>query len=630
MTAVSHNSDVAAYEFGEFRLIPEERLLFRSVEPVSLPPKLFDALVLLVANDGHLIEKSALLDLLWPETYVEEATLARTISSLRKLLGETSDHKLIETVPKRGYRFTAPVRRLSDSGAGERVSLKNSEPAISPDPKPPVWSRPFSRRVLAACLLAIALVSAVLIASWNRQPAAKTKALKSIAVLPFSRIGEGERNETLQFGMTDTLITRLSGLRRVIVRPTSSVSKYAVDDQNAMKAGRELKVDVVLEGSIQTSEDRVRVNVHLMSTTDGSTLWAEKFDTPFTDIFAVQDSISEHVVRALSPRFENEGYSTARRATENPEAYRLYLEGRFLWNKRTVKSLSRSIDYFEQAIALDPQYALAYAGLADCQQILAEYMAATPKDAFTKAREAAKKALAIDDQLAEAHASLGYTLAFYDWNWSEAEREFKRAIELDPNYATAHHWYSELLMAVGRFDEAIAENEMAARLDPTSLIIQTNAAAYYFVTRDFDASIRSAQKVLDTDPDFAYSYIFICFASEAKGLRKESVEAYIKSVELFGEAAAAEELRSVLAKNGVNAAWHKRIEQVKPEHQPAFSSLWRSILFTIAGDKERAIESLERAYENRDRWIVNIKYSPGYDSLRDDPRFQNLVSRIGL
>ncbi|MEQ1762906.1 MAG: winged helix-turn-helix domain-containing protein [Pyrinomonadaceae bacterium] len=612
-------------EFGEFRLIPGERLLMRGDIPVHLTPKVFDVLVLLVEAEGRLIEKEQMIDRLWPETFVEEATLARTVSTLRKALGESSEVRYIETVPKRGYRFIAEVRH-SDQDELRESAVETIQ--TETDSASRRWF--VSRPVLALSLVAIVLVSAGVIVSWNR-PLPQAAEMKSIAVLPFSRIGEGERDETLEFGMADTLITHLSKLRRVIVRPTSAVSKYAVQNSNALQAGRDLQVDAVLEGSVQKSGARVRVNVHLISTADGSTLWADNFDTAFTNIFAVQDTISERVVSALSPRLTGDRrLATTRRSTENPEAYRLYLQGRFFWNKRTVQSLRQSTEYFEQAIAIDPQYALAYAGLADCHQMLAEYLAATPADAYAKARAAAEKALSIDDELAEAHTSLAYTLAFYDWNWIEAEREFKRALELDPNYATAHHWYSEFLMTVGRFDESLAENEKAARLDPTSLIIQTNFAAFYFITRDFDESLRRAQKVIDADPDFAYPYIFICFSSEAKGLRKESIEAYIRSVELFGERAAAEELRAVLSKNGIEAAWKKRIDQVDPARQPSFSALWRAILFTFAGDKQKSLDWLEQAYDHRDRWIVNIKHSAGFDALRNDPRFLDLVRRIGL
>jgi tetratricopeptide (TPR) repeat protein len=277
-----------------------------------------------------------------------------------------------------------------------------------------------------------------------------------------------------------------------------------------------------------------------------------------------------------------------------------------------------------------PKYALAYAGLADCNQLLAEYLATSPQEGFTKAREAAKKALEIDDQLAEAHTSLAYTLAFYDWNWAASEREFKRAIELDPNYPTAHQWYAEYLTAVGRFDEAKAEHEKALQLNPTSLIIQIDLASLYFTVRNFDEAIIWSQKVIDADPDFAYGYVFLSFSLGQKGMKQEQAEAYIRSVELFGEPDEANELRAVLAKDGIKAMWLKRIEQVDPAKQESFSALWRALLYNWAGDKQNALDWLDKAYERRDRWVVNCKYSPEMDPLRTEPRFQDLIRRIGL
>ena len=643
MTAVLHiPHQVHSYEFGEFRLILEERLLMREgQENVALPPKVFDVLVLLVENEGHLIEKNALLDLLWPDTFIEEATLARTISSLRKLLRECPEKKFIETVPKRGYRFVAPVRMtIEDShtslppmqtGVGEEEvsgQMAGARTIHSTWPLSPL-AQLRSRPILVLSLVIVLLVITGLLISWNRLAAASTET-KSIAVLPFDRIGEGERDETLEFGMADTLITRLSGLKRVVVRPTSSVSKYVGQKPDPTAAGRELQVDAVLEGSIQKSGDRVRVNVRLIDVDDGSSLWAEKFDTAFTNIFTIQDSISEQVVAALLPQLGKAPTLAGKPYTKDANAYRLYLQGRYFWNKRTVKSLNKSIEYFEQAIAVDPNYALAFTGLADCHQLLAEYQATSPQEGFTKARDAAKKALEIDDQLAEAHTSLAYTLAFYDWNWAGAEHEFKRAIELDPNYATAHQWYAEYLTAVGRFDEASAEHEKALKLNPASLILQIDLASLLYVVRDFDESINWSRKVIDTDPDFAYGYFFLSFSLGQKGMKQEQAEAYIKSVELFGEPDEASELRTVLAKDGSRAMWLKRIEQVDPLKRPSFSALWRALLYIWADDKPHALDWLEAAYERRDRWIVNCKYSAEMDPLRSEPRFQDLIRRIGL
>jgi TolB-like protein/DNA-binding winged helix-turn-helix (wHTH) protein len=338
MAAVLHTPHVHCYEFGEFRLILEERLLLRGDEPVALPPKVFDVLVILIENEGHLIEKNSILDTLWPDTFIEEATLARTISSLRKILGECPENKFIETVPKRGYRFVAPVRTTieeahtslppAQSGLGEEDlnERKLETGTMQPVAPPSMFVRLLSRPVLVFSLVVVSLVMTGLMISWSRL-SASTSEMKSIAVLPFDRIGEGERDETLEFGMADTLITRLSGLKRMIVRPTSSVSKYAGQKTDAATAGRDLQVDAVLEGSIQKSGDRVRVNVRLINVVDGSSLWAEKFDTAFTNIFTIQDSISEQVVAALLPQLNSVGTLAGKRPTDNAEAYRLYLQG---------------------------------------------------------------------------------------------------------------------------------------------------------------------------------------------------------------------------------------------------------------------------------------------------------------
>lgn len=641
---------ITAYEFGTFRLIPEEHLLLRDGKPVSLSPKVFEVLVCLVEQEGHLIKKNDLLDRLWADSFVEEATLARTISSLRKALHETGDSKFIETVPKSGYRFVADVRHVTDaptstaaitiadnlSSAGSFVQTNNaaiSESVVSIASLVGAFGRHFaSRPILFITLLATFAILIGLIISWSPQ-SGSSKEIKSIAVLPFNKLGEGERDTTLEFGMADTLIARLSNLKTVIVRPTSAVTRYADQNYDAVTVGRDLKVDAVVEGSIQKSGERMRVTVQVISTADGAPVWAEQFDTDFTDIFTVQDSISEQVVRALSLQLSGEERKlVTKRSTENTEAYRLYITGRYFWNKRSsIESLRKSTEYYEQAIAIDPQYALAYTGLADCYQLLAEYLAAPPAEGFAKARAAAKKALEIDDRLPEAHTSLAYTLAFYDWDFAAAEDAFKRALELDPNYATAHQWYGEFLIAMGRFDEAKTEHEKALQIDPTSLVFHTELAAYYYATRQFDEAISQSRTVIEMDPKNAFGYVFLSFSLGQKGMRKEAAEAYIGVVESFGGGEEAKELKHVLANEGVDTMWLKRIEQVdQPGRRESFPAQWRSLLHIWAGQNKEALDWLEIAYERRDRWIINAKYSPEMDPLRSDPRFQDLLKRIGL
>lgn len=615
-------------------------------EPISLQPKVFDALLILVESDGHLIKKADFLNQLWADSFVEEGTLTRIISNLRKVLGETAENKFIVTVPKSGYRFVVPVfssvedEILSSSllidaaseddktpTASVRDNVASTVSADNPIQRASLFERLKAERIMLLVLGALA--GALVFWTWQNKPA---KEIKSIAVLPFYQIGASERNAMLEFGMADTLITRLSNLREIAVRPSSAVSKYADLIPDVVRIGRELQVDAVLQGHIQQSADRIRVNVQLISTDDGTSLWAEQFDTEFTNIFAVQNSIAEKTVKSLSPQLSRyERDLVSRHPTENADAYQFYLMGRYFWNKRTAENLKKSIGFYEQALELDENFALAYAGLADSHQLLAEYSAIGPREEIAKAKDAAMKALAIDGRLTEAHTSLAYALAFHDWDWVGAEREFKTAIEMNPNYATAHQWYGEFLTAMGRFDEAKAEFEKAVKLDPTSLIIQTDMAAYFFITRQFDNSIEQSQRVIAMDSGFAYGYVFLWFSFGQKGMKLESANAYLNTMKLFGEEAEAEELRQIIAEFGTDAMWQRRVEQIdKPRIPKSVPAIWRAVIYLETGNKMKALDWFEKSFEERDRWIINLKHSPVADRIKSEPRFQRLVQRIGL
>jgi TolB-like protein/DNA-binding winged helix-turn-helix (wHTH) protein/Tfp pilus assembly protein PilF len=649
MSTVLQESGVRYYRFDKFRLIPEERLLEYEEETVTLPPKIFDTLLLLVLSAGHLVEKREFLDEVWPDSFVEEATLARAISSIRKALGETPENKFIETVPKCGYRFIAPVESVHgeniDTSAIRRDDLSEKtepepifeEPESIADPggeKIPVPVSEHRRvkrsvRLIIPLLLILSALTAGYIVYRNWLPETGDE-IESIAVLPFRQIGERETDGSLEFGMADALITKLSNLKRIVVRPTGAVFKYSAKNVDPLTVGKELQVDAVLEGKIQQDGNRVRVSVQLLRTADNSSLWAESYDTNLTDIFTIQDAISERVAAALARELSSaERTLVTKHPTSDPEAYQLYMKGRYLWNQRTVAGLNKSIEHFEKAIEIDPEYALAYTGLADSFQLLAEYEATTPAEGFNKARKAARRALEIDEESAEAHTSLGYTLAFYDWDFANAEKQFRRALQIDPNYATARQWYGEFLIARGRFAEARAEHIRALELDPTSFIIQTDLAAYHYITREYDKAIEQSNKVIEVNPDFAYGYIFRSFSLRKKGLLKEGARDYIRAVGLFGEEQEAAELTAVLNSRGTKAMWLKRIEQVsQPNRKNASSAMWRALLYVWAEDKENALFWLEKAYERRDRWFINMKYSPDMDLLRTEQRYIDLMKKI--
>jgi DNA-binding winged helix-turn-helix (wHTH) protein len=373
--AVMSNRFSRVYEFGSFRLNATEGLLLCDGSPVPLAPKAFAILSVLVEKGGRLVEKSELMEVVWPDTFVEESNLTQNIFTLRKLLGKDAHGRsYIETVSRRGYRFTAEVKELRDEGLP--TAERSNGVALS---------------------------------------GGGSRALTSIAVLPFSLIGEESGDEYLKLGMADALITRLGNIRKLILRPTSAVRKYVSHEQDSIRLGQKLGVDAVLEGTIRRRGEHVRITVQLVSVSGETMLWAERFDEKFTDIFAVEDSISEQVAAALILKLTgDEKRRLTKRYTEDVEAYQAYLKGRYFWNKRTEEEMRKGVKYFRQAIELDPLYALAYAGLADSYNVLGIYNASAPRETFPKAKAAALKALEIDDALAEAHTSLASVLQFFD------------------------------------------------------------------------------------------------------------------------------------------------------------------------------------------------------------------------
>ncbi|MDQ3666468.1 MAG: tetratricopeptide repeat protein [Acidobacteriota bacterium] len=568
------------YEFGQFRLDAKERLLLRDGEIVPLTPKAFDMLLALVENSGHLLEKNELMQTLWPDSFVEEGSLAQNISLLRKALGESESQKFIETVPRRGYRFVASVR---ESKKPEQIA---------------------------------------------------DRTIKSIAVLPFKSLGVDGGDEYLGIGIAETLTTRLSGLKLLTVRPTSAVLKYAAPEKETVVAGRELKVDTVLEGSIRRLGERVRVTARLVSASDGSVLWAEKFDENFTDIFKVEDSISAKVTAALALKLSGEQQKRlTKRYTDNAEAYQLYLKGRYFWNKRTEDGFNRGIAQFKQAVEKDSNYALAYAGLADSYIGLTFYDFAAPNEAMAKAKEAAMNALAIDNTLAEAHASLAHALMNYDWNWSEAEKEFKLSIELNPDYATGHQWYAiHYLTAQGRLEEALQEMKRALELEPTSLVMNTFMGATLYFAGRYDEAIEQCRRTIEMDPNFAIAHWHLGLAYEQKGMFDAAIAEFQKAITLSGG--------SPLMKAALGHAFAKAnrkgeariiLDELKELSKYRYvSSYETATIYAALGDNEQAVRLLERAYKEHCFHLVYLKVWPQFSAVNADPRFQDLVQRIGL
>ncbi len=466
-----------------------------------------------------------------------------------------------------------------------------------------------------------------------KAPLAPELAVKTIAVLPFRTIGAEEAGDYLGLGLTDALITQLGNTGQIVVRPTSAVRKFAGPDCDSVAAGRELNVDAVLEGSLQRTGTRLRLTVQMVSINDRTEMWAGKFDALMTDIFAVQDTIAEQVARALALKLSGAGRKLlTKRYTENIEAYRTYLKGRYFWNKRSIEGFRKAIEYFEQTIALDPTYALAFAGLADSYNLLPHWGALSAKTSYPRAKAAATRALEIDDELAEAHASLGYTRLYYGWDWPGAKESLGRAIELNPNYSLARQWHASCLSALGLFDEALKEMTLALELDPLSLNISESMGVLLYLARRYEEAIEQMRGTLEVAPHLAIVHCDIGYCYEQMGRADESLAQFQKAAEIsvsnprilsglghacaiFGQREKAAQIIDELNRMAAR-------ENVSPYSY--------ALIYIGLGDKDRALDYLNQAYEERYPGLIFLKVDPEMDSLRTDPRFTDLMHRVGL
>src|SRR5205814_1094638 len=455
---------------------------------------------------------------------------------------------------------------------------------------------------------------------------------KSIAVLPFDNLSRDPDNAYFAEGIQDEILTRLAKVADLKVISRTSTQKYKSAPDNLRDIAKQLGVLNILEGSVQRAADQVRVTVQLINATTDAHLWAETYDRKLTDIFAVETDIAKTIADTLHAKLTgSEKSAIAKRPTADTEAYELYLKGRFFWNKRTGPDLRKAIAYFNQAIAKDPNYALAYAGLADAYVLLPPYGAASASESFPQAEAAAKKALELDDALAEAHTSLGQVLVSYDFDFEGSTREFERAITLNPNYATAHHWYgSGPPLSLGEFDRAIAELKRAQQLDPLSLIINADLGSGFVTARRYDDAIAQLRKTIEMDPHFYYAHWNLGEALELKGKLREAFAEYKKAAELNDDPLVLSLVAQAEAKLGQRDDARKILEQLEQLATRRYVGNYAFALVHIAlGEKEKAIEDLDHAYRDRvGPDIALLKVDPMLDPLRGDPRFEALVAKI--
>ncbi|HEV2706147.1 MAG TPA: winged helix-turn-helix domain-containing protein [Pyrinomonadaceae bacterium] len=622
------------YEFGVFRVDAQERLLYREGEVVPLTPKVFDTLLVLVQNSGHVLEKTELMQTLWPDSFVEESSLAQNISLLRKALGEgASERQYIETVPRRGYRFVAEVRETKREAA-EATTTDETALTVAAPHADDVSHAPVARRrvrqvyVLMAAVLLCSAVAGFFYARAHKNRRAKTEtAAKSIAVLPFKTLGTEDETELLGLGMADALIIKLGKLPRPSVLPTGSIIKYTKRDADALAIGRELGVDAVLDGTVQRAGERVRVTAQLVRLSDGKTLWSGKFDQQYSGIFAIQDSLSEQLAAALVSELTNNDRQrlAGGRLTQNTEAYQAYLMGLYFWNRRTEENLAKAIGYLQQAVEKDADFALAHAVLADCYYLCqtSGYKIVPRGEALRRADESARRALVLDDTIAEAHTAMaGVKMAYREFE--EAGREFRRAIELNPNYAVARVRYGYFLFGSLRLEEAVAEMKRAQELDPASPV--TNAALAFMLrmARDDDGAIKHNRRALELQPDTIGAHAGIAESYIRKGMFDEA-HAEIEKVRQT------EPLMAVQLRAYAFAAAGRRTEAlaILSELQQSDASvppINYALIYGHLGDKEKAFEWLNKdSFSPAARALLH--FDPDLDPLRDDPRYEEILRR---
>jgi len=579
---------------------------------VALTPKALDTLIVLVRNQPKVVSKEELLQTVWPGTFVEEGILAQNILTLRKTLQNPAS---IETVPRRGYRFamkvTAPLAR-------EAVP---ATPVI-----PHFWSRFPGWRLAAMLIIAAVAVFAAL--RWER---AKPR-IQSLAVLPLRAIDEEPAH--LGLGLADVLINRLGELSELAVRPTSAIRKFADGvAPDPLAAGRELGVDAVLDGNIQHDGDRVRVTVQLLRISDGAALWSGKFDQPYQDLFTLEDAIGGQVARELvldltAPERER----LLKRYTENPEAWQAYIRGRYLWSRRTAEGYRKAIAEFENAARIDPDYALAYAGLADAYALLGSNpnQELPRAEAMEKARAAALKSIRLDDGLAEAHTALAFILMHYDWKCADAEKEYQRALDLNPSYATAHQWRAANLLVTGHADDALQELRVAQALDPASLIIMADTVQTYVFTGRLRDAEALGKQALDIDPSFSLVQTWLSWTYTGQHRFAEAA-AVLAPAPQTSDAFLLDALAYAYASEGREAdarlLLKKLVETAEQEHG---LEVMVASTYAALGDADGMVPWLEKAFSERSGALLMLHLHPKFDRVRGDPRFKSFVKRVGL
>jgi len=600
------------FKVGDLLVSPRLNTIGRNGTTNRVEPKAMQVLTCLAAQPGKVVSKEDLIETVWAETHVTDDVLTGCISALRRAFEDNPrTPAFIQTIPKSGYRLIAPVSAVNG----------NDQPAVAGTKasKKPAWLAGAALVVLAASL-----------GFWFLRPA---RAIDSVAILPFTNSGADPNTEYLSDGITESIIDSISQLPNLRVMAWTTVARYKSQTKDPLAIGAELGVKSVLTGKIVQSGNQLQIQTELVDLATGSRLWGEQYTRQLSDVIPLQKEISLRISEKLRLKLSGaDEQKLKKNTTADPEAYTLYLKGRYFWNKRSEEGMRKAISYFQQAIDRDPGYALAYAGLADAYNLGDDWGSTPPSESFPRAKAAALRALDLDDSLAEAHTSLAFVKANYDWDFPGAEEEFQRAIALNPNYATAHQWYAMYLVPMRRFAEAEREIKVAQDLDPLSLIISLGVGEIFEWERNYDAAFRQYQKTLELDPSFIGTYGHLSTIYEHKGMYREAVEAAKKVAVLKGNNDEVSEMERVFRKNGYPGLDQMNLRRdFEAQAQGKYvrsSEIAENYLRT--GNKPQALHWLEKAFEERDSSLVFLPIDAEFDPLRSDPQFQELLKKIGF
>ncbi len=635
------------YEFGDWRLDPDEHLLLCRGNPVPLTPKVFLTLLVLVENAGRLVPKDEFMRRVWPDAFVEEAALAQNISLLRKTLATSARNgAAIETVPKRGYRLLAAVR-AQDAGVEKAPAAVPSVPGATVNPRDETgkaslgiaathlrrqsWS---TRLIVGAGFILLLLALSVIYARWPSRGTRATGSIQvhSIAVLPLENLSNDPAQGYFVDGMTDEIITDLARLAGPTVISRTSVVQYKGTRKTIPEIAEELNVGAVLEGSVERSGDRMRVRVQLIEASSDQHLWAAAYDRQLGDVLLLEADLAQDIAHQIELRLTpQQQQNLTRNRTLNPQAFQDYLQGRHYWALRSNQSVTTAIGYFNRAIEEDPNDARSYAGLAQCYIVLPMVAKTSQSEAYQKARDAAAKALALDDSLAEAHLSIAEVRLYGDWDFAGAEKEFKKTLEFNPNYSTGHQWYGEFLSLMARHEEAIREQQTAVALDPFSAIVHLQFGNTLQQARRYDQALDQYHEALKIDPGFSLPFNSIHWAYRRQGKFAESVAPLRLALQSWDAKnnwiALVDQLPAAYATGG-RAGYLRQCIKIDESSERPWFYLARD--YADLGDREKALTALNKSYENRHLEVLWLLVDPELDPLRSDPRFQELVRKVGF